>query len=213
MARQTDFSLAGQRAAPTAPSPLTTQPGLSAVMASDILSSGYANLKRCSHCELEKPRSEFNKSQGAKDGLQHRCRECGRALCREWYQKNLEQERARARARARVYGPKQRQANREWAAANPERARYHSRKKLFKSKYGITVEEHEAMFAAQGFSCASCGSPEPNSKKGWSTDHCHKTGVIRGILCHHCNVGIGHAKDNIGVLNMWIAYLERAQNS
>jgi hypothetical protein len=159
--------------------------------------------KLCRKCGTEKPLSAFNKNQG-------RCRECGKAMCREWYAANIESERARARARMRIYGPKQRQANREWAAANPERARYHSRNKLFKKKYGLTVEQHEALFAAQGFVCAACGAPKPNSKKGWSTDHCHATGAVRGIVCHHCNIGIGHAKDDMETLRKWIAYLERA---
>ena len=167
-------------------------------------------LKLCGKCGENKPVSEFNKSRGAKDGLQSKCKECGRRLCRTWYLNNLEKERERARNRIKVYGPKQREANRKWAAENPEKARYHSRSKLFRYKYNMTVEQHEALFASQGFKCAACDSPTPNSKKGWSTDHCHKTGVVRGILCHHCNVGIGHAKDSVKTIHAWIAYLNRA---
>lgn len=166
-------------------------------------------LKRCTRCRVEKPLAEYNKSKNAKDGLQHRCRDCGRALCREWYSQNAETERYKSRRRMRIRGPKDRERNRLWALANPEQARYHSRKKLLRNKYNMTIEEHDAMFAAQGFVCGACGSPDPNSQKGWSTDHCHATGKVRGIVCHHCNIGIGHAKDSIDTIKAWIAYLER----
>ena len=166
-------------------------------------------LKICTRCKLQKPLSEFNRKSSG--GLVSRCRDCRRLACREWYARNLETERERARNRMRVYGPAERERNRKWAAENPEKARYHSRKKLLRKKYNMTIEEHDALFAAQGHACGACGSESPNSKKGWSTDHCHTTGAVRGILCHHCNVGIGHAKDNTKTLRAWISYLERGQ--
>lgn len=179
-------------------------------MADSSVYPDSVKLKRCSCCKRDIPISEFNKSKTAKDGLVHRCRECARAQCRAWYLRNIDSERERARNRGRIYGTKQREANKLWAAANPERARYHSRRKLLRNKYNMTIEEHEALFASQGFACGACGTPTPNSKKGWSTDHCHETETVRGILCHHCNVGLGHAKDNIATLRAWILYLERA---
>jgi 5-methylcytosine-specific restriction endonuclease McrA len=33
-------------------------------------------LKKCSHCKVEKPISEFNKNRSKKDGLQDQCRDC-----------------------------------------------------------------------------------------------------------------------------------------
>lgn len=167
------------------------------------------NLKCCTGCKKIQPVHEFKKSSNG-DRLASKCRDCRRAACRSWYLRNIESERQRARDRMKVYGPKERERNKKWALENPEKARYHSRKKLLGQKYNMTIEEHDALFAAQNFSCAACGSETPNSKKGWSTDHCHASGIVRGILCHHCNVGIGHAKDNIEVLRMWISYLERS---
>jgi hypothetical protein len=38
-------------------------------------------------------------------------------------------------------------------------------------------------------------------------DHNHMTGKVRGLLCHHCNVGIGHFEDNIVLLSNAITYL------
>lgn len=124
-------------------------------------------LKVCSRCRVAKPKADFNRrSKCSRDGLQHRCRDCGKALSREWYERNKDTERQKARKRARVRGPLDRERNKQWALANPDRARYHSRKKLLGKRYGMTVEEHDALFAAQGRSCGACGSPSPNSLKG-----------------------------------------------
>jgi len=37
--------------------------------------------------------------------------------------------------------------------------------------------------------------------------HYHETGRIRGILCHFCNLGIGHFKDDVTSINEAISYL------
>jgi hypothetical protein len=181
-------------------------------MADGTISPELDCVKHCWTCGQSKSLSEFNKSSSTRDGLQTRCRACGKIACRDWYGKNKDTERHKARKRSRVRGPIDRERNRLWALANPEKARYHSRKKLLGKKYNMTIEEHDALFASQGSVCGACGSPEPNSKKGWSTDHCHKTGVVRGIVCHHCNIGIGHAKDSVETIRSWIAYLERSRD-
>jgi len=38
-------------------------------------------------------------------------------------------------------------------------------------------------------------------------DHNHKTGVIRGRLCLHCNLALGHVRDRVVVLQKMIRYL------
>lgn len=40
-------------------------------------------------------------------------------------------------------------------------------------------------------------------------DHNHKTGEIRGLLCHDCNIAIGHFKDNAELLRCAARYLEK----
>lgn len=39
-------------------------------------------------------------------------------------------------------------------------------------------------------------------------DHCHKTGKQRGRICHHCNLVLGHARDNPKVLTRAAKYLQ-----
>jgi hypothetical protein len=73
---------------------------------------------------------------------------------------------------------------------------------------GITSEAWDEMFAAQGKRCAICGT-DAEPTKGWTTDHCHDAGHVRGILCNGCNAGLGHFKDNPAALRAAAEYLER----
>jgi hypothetical protein len=75
-------------------------------------------------------------------------------------------------------------------------------------KYGISLAEWEAMFDQQGRACAICRTTEPG-KLYWNTDHCHETGIVRGILCSRCNHGLGLFKDRVVNLSSGITYLER----
>ncbi len=81
-----------------------------------------------------------------------------------------------------------------------------------RTAYNITLEEWSALFEAQGNCCACCKSETPRSKLGWSTDHNHVTGEVRGILCSQCNVTLGKLGDTAeGVRKfaaMFLNYLE-----
>jgi len=45
---------------------------------------------------------------------------------------------------------------------------------------------------------------------GLVIDHCHTTGIVRGMLCHNCNRALGLMQDNTSVLKKAISYLESA---
>jgi hypothetical protein len=79
-------------------------------------------------------------------------------------------------------------------------------------RYGLTPEEYERMLAAQGGRCAICrtGSPGKRFKK-FAVDHCHETGVIRGLLCHRCNVALGQFDDDTSVLLEAVRYLQKGK--
>lgn len=51
--------------------------------------------------------------------------------------------------------------------------------------------------------CVICGSDEP-----LVVDHDHKTGKIRGMLCNHCNRGLGHFRDDPELLQFAAIYLK-----
>jgi hypothetical protein len=70
-------------------------------------------------------------------------------------------------------------------------------------RYGITPEEYSAMETGQGKRCKIC-----QEETKLFVDHNHETGMVRGLLCHHCNTMLGLAKDSPQILEGAIAYLE-----
>ena len=71
----------------------------------------------------------------------------------------------------------------------------------------MTSEEYKDMIRQQEGKCAICRGKDKNKKL--AIDHCHETGVVRGLLCSNCNRGIGFLKDSVVVLNKAIKYLEK----
>lgn len=67
------------------------------------------------------------------------------------------------------------------------------------------------MVVTQKGKCAICSTlHNPAEKKGrLYVDHDHKTGAIRGLLCGHCNSGLGYFEDDIDLLINAMEYLEK----
>lgn len=81
-----------------------------------------------------------------------------------------------------------------------------------KRVYGITDKEYDDMRKLQDNKCRICGyefpiEPKYNTDRP-NIDHCHTTGTVRGLLCQHCNTGLGKFNDDINLLSRAIAYLQ-----
>jgi hypothetical protein len=80
-----------------------------------------------------------------------------------------------------------------------------------KRRYGLDWEEFTGLLAKQGGGCAICGATKGNEKSDrLFVDHDHKTGKVRGLLCHQCNCMLGYSRDEVSNLRRGIQYLERA---
>jgi len=61
---------------------------------------------------------------------------------------------------------------------------------------------------AENYSCMICGITESELGRKLDVDHCHETGKVRGVLCNSCNSVLGHARDNVEILQAAINYLK-----
>jgi Recombination endonuclease VII len=131
---------------------------------------------------------------------------------------------AQVKAWRRAHPERCRAAVKAWRQAHPEKARATTKKYQQSARgiatrhayviqyiYGITLEEKEALFVSQGSKCGCCGSSKPDNKNGWIVEHCHITDRVRGIVCHPCNITIGHLEANPDRLNAVKKYLEKQE--
>ena len=87
-----------------------------------------------------------------------------------------------------------------------ERRARSARTTYLKTRYGIRTSDVEGMIIAQAGKCAICKTilDDPH------VDHSHGSEELRGMLCHSCNTGLGHFRDNPSVLQAAIEYLRPA---
>lgn len=93
-----------------------------------------------------------------------------------------------------------REWNRKKYADNPE---YRRIRKL--RRYGLTPEQYDRMAVEQEGACAACRVVTDELQ----VDHCHESGLVRGLLCRNCNSALGHAQDDVLRLQALIGYLDR----
>lgn len=79
-----------------------------------------------------------------------------------------------------------------------------------KWKYGLGIEEFDRLLVEQSGCCAICQRQFMASPKEPAIDHCHSTGVVRGLLCQCCNRGLGLFGDSADRMEDAINYLRRA---
>ncbi len=79
---------------------------------------------------------------------------------------------------------KQDSANRYHNGGGKEYQKY----KHIYDTYGLSKEQYLEMIVD---GCQIC-----RTDIDLVVDHCHDTGVVRGILCRQCNAGIGQLRDN-----------------
>lgn len=144
---------------------------------------------------------------------------------REEYEKTPEQDRKEYFSeyyRKMMKNPEWRLKKKKWREENRERIRavkkayrqseqgQRKRREYTITRYGITVEEYDKYVEQQQGKCAICGRV-PDAKTKFNTlciDHDHKTNKFRGLLCHHCNTGIGSFLEDVEALKKAIVYLE-----
>jgi hypothetical protein len=152
---------------------------------------------------------DFYKHMAAPDGRRGGCKACVLRARRARYEADGET----LKRRVREYQARHPERAAAWRSSErgKESVRLSTRKRYLEQTYGLTLREYESMFYAQGERCAVCRSDDPI--RYWTVDHDHLSGAVRGILCWHCNVGLGHFRDDIANLVAAADYLSRSLES
>lgn len=95
--------------------------------------------------------------------------------------------------------------------ADPVKKRYYYRRAALQ-RYGMSLEDYDAMFLAQGGVCKSCGDPPlVVVKEGvppvLCVDHNHTTKKNRSLLCSPCNISWGHLDESSARILKLMDYL------
>ena len=106
------------------------------------------------------------------------------------------------RERRRVYAQK-------WSARNPEmKILGMARAVAHRKKYAppdITVAKLALLRKRHSGLCDCCGE-----RLATHLDHCHQTGKVRGLVCNHCNRGIGFLGDSLHGVSKAAKYLQKS---
>ncbi len=106
-------------------------------------------------------------------------------------------------------------SSRKWAKVNPEKVKsrvrvvgYEKRRNwMLQHRYGITEIMYQQLLVDQDYKCAICDKDSRDITYLLHTDHCHTTGVVRGLLCAPCNAFLGIVQDNTNKIQKAIDYL------
>lgn len=113
---------------------------------------------------------------------------------------HLEEARAYDRERYKKRCKKLREAACLRRRTNPQK----TRDTRLRSMYGLSLLDFQKLSKKQKDACAIC-----YRKVKLCVDHCHQTGIVRGLLCTRCNRLLGMIQDSVKELRSAIRYLQR----
>lgn len=167
--------------------------------------------KRCSSCGEVKSAAAFYAARAQKGGYQSYCKPCDIRLRRERYTTRPPEVRV-------LIAKKQSERRKRLGRESTKDAEFRSH---IKRKYSITLEAVRALLNSQYGLCANraCRTELSLEVSGRSSrsnraviDHDHKTGKVRGLLCHKCNTIEGVVEKNRNRIIGLAEYLTRTES-
>ncbi len=118
-----------------------------------------------------------------------------------------------------LFRERQKRAARKYRSKNANKCRATAKKRYEENgdairmavrlaRHGITQQFYDSMLERQNFACAICLT---EFTLVTHIDHCHGTGIVRGILCHKCNNGIGWIEKNPSLVDRALNYISHQQ--
>jgi hypothetical protein len=157
----------------------------------------------CKSCNAEKEASCFSDSGARK----RQCRECVREYNQSYYAQHASHCDATAAKWAKDHLEQRRSHHSRYRTANKDKVALASLRHHLGREYGLTVEAYESAVSGVEGACEICGEACRTGGR-LSVDHAHDTGDLRGLLCRACNSGLGHFRDDAGLLKKAVSYLE-----
>jgi DNA-directed RNA polymerase subunit RPC12/RpoP len=142
-------------------------------------------MKFCPKCKTKKTSDYFFKSDKYKDGLSSYCKECSKDYTMEYYRIHKSKIQERVKINAFLNKKKIKKQRKDYRLKHIEEIKTKKQKEYYFKKYGITIQEKEAMLKKCSYKCKVC-KKKVDLQSG-KIDHNHTTGAIRGILCNSCN--------------------------
>lgn len=150
-------------------------------------------MKTCTKCLKTMPESAFRGYSDPTRPLRARCRVCLLDNHRKKSQPDWTPE------QWDIYWEKRR------SKRNRDEEKRYWRNSHLQKHYGITVEDQDRLVAEQDGRCAICR--RVLAKDHICIDHDHESGVVRGALCHSCNLSIGRMDEDVDRLTAAADYL------
>lgn len=140
---------------------------------------GQSPTKHCPRCRATKPRSDFGLRGQNSQGKRY-----SKSYCKEC--ENL--------------------ISTTKARGNPETITANNAKSALRRYFNMEPEDFAELNQLQNGVCAICDN-KPVSDSRLHIDHDHSSGIVRGLLCSPCNLGLGNFLDNPKLLMRAIEYL------
>ena len=162
--------------------------------------------KYCPKCEINKLISEFRKRSKDSKYFGSYCRSCESKYMTERYK-------VQRTKWKKENSTKQLGYSRKWKNNNKEKLYYYNT--VTARNFDLTVEDfaklYDTLYRKQKGCCAICGKHQSRLNERLGVDHSHKNGMIRGLLCKNCNLGIGLLQDSAEVCSAAAEYLRMSK--
>lgn len=153
----------------------------------NVLHNGDFFMKKCNKCLEIKENDQFFKAKNTSDGLYSFCKLCKKQAVTNWRRVNKDKYNASMRAYGKIH-----------------RIRIH-----YKRQYGMELDDYWKLWDKQQGKCAICEQFQ-KGKRRLVVDHCHTSGIVRGLLCYGCNRGIA-VLDKPELLQEAVKYLQNVK--
>ena len=167
-------------------------------------------MKKCTGCCEEKIMDEFYDHPKGKDGKHGICKTCYsvRAKSKSFKKDTTLTSKVCNNCETEQH-PSEFSGHRRRPDGYSNTCKTCDRERMYKSNYGLTISDYDALLAKQNNCCDICLLHVSQHNKHLHVDHDHSTGEVRGLLCENCNRGIGLFQDDTVILENAIKYLNK----